>query len=107
MQQCFISLALLISFLLTPTAPGRAAEKAPSPEQERFFEARIRPLLAEHCYACHGPNKQKAGLRLDTRAGVLQGGEFGTPPVVAGQPEKSLLLRAVSYQDKTLKRPSR
>ena len=38
-----------------------------------FFEKKIRPVLSEHCYECHGPKKQKAGLRLDTPAGVLRG----------------------------------
>ncbi|MBI3736522.1 hypothetical protein HY256_08425, partial [Candidatus Sumerlaeota bacterium] len=42
-----------------------------------FFEKKIRPLLSENCFACHGPAKQKSGLRLDTRAGLLAGGEIG------------------------------
>ena len=33
---------------------------------DRFFEARVRPMLAEHCFTCHGPKKQKGDLRLDT-----------------------------------------
>ena len=44
-------------------APGLAAQ----PEQAEFFEAKIRPILVEHCFKCHGPTKQEAGLRLDSR----------------------------------------
>jgi cytochrome c553 len=69
----------------------------PAPQQARFFETTIRPLLAEHCVKCHGPDKQKAGLRLDSQAAILKGSSSG-PVVVAGQPEKSLLIRAVRYE---------
>ena len=62
-----------------------------------FFESRIRPVLAENCFSCHGPSKQKAGLRLDSRAGLMKGSESG-PVVVAGQPDKSTLIHAVRYQ---------
>ena len=69
-----------------------------------FFEARVRPVLVEHCQSCHGPEKQKAGLRLDSRAFLLQGGESG-PAVVPGNPEASLLLKAVSHADPDLAMP--
>jgi mono/diheme cytochrome c family protein len=62
----------------------------------RFFENKVRPLLAEKCYACHGPEKQKGGLRLDSRAALLKGGENGAA-VVAGKPDESLLVDAVNY----------
>ena len=45
---------------------------------EAFFEARVRPVLAEHCWSCHGTKKQEGGLRLDSRAAVLRGGDGGT-----------------------------
>ncbi len=63
-------------------------------EEVRFFETRVRPVLAEHCFSCHGPQKQRGGIRLDSRAGVLAEGEHG-PIVVPGSPEKSFLLQAV------------
>jgi hypothetical protein len=71
-----------------------------------FFESKIRPVLAEHCYKCHsqGAEKIKGGLLLDTREGVLKGGNTG-PAVVPGNPEKSLLMTAVRYQDKDLQMP--
>ena len=69
---------------------------APSPEQLEFFEREIRPLLAENCFACHGSKAPAAfaNLRLDSRAGVLQGGDSG-PAVVEGEPDASPLIRAV------------
>src|SRR5215212_10035016 len=71
-----------------------------------FFEAKIRPVLVEHCYKCHSATseKLKGGLHLDTKAGVLRGGETG-PAVVPGDPSKSLLIRALEYKDETLQMP--
>jgi mono/diheme cytochrome c family protein len=67
-----------------------------SPSDAEFFENNIRPLLAEHCYECHGAasEKVKGGLRLNTRAGLLKGGEGG-PVVVPGHPESSPLIASV------------
>src|SRR5438046_501734 len=69
-----------------PPAAKRVAD-----EGVTFFEKRIRPLFVERCHKCHGPEKQTSGLRLDTRAGILDGGEHG-PAVVPGKPEESLLI---------------
>ncbi|MCE9527144.1 MAG: DUF1549 domain-containing protein [Planctomycetales bacterium] len=65
-----------------------------SPEQFDFFEKQVRPLLAANCLACHGPQKQEGGLRLDTREAVLQGGDSG-PAAVAGNAKESRLVQAV------------
>ena len=101
-----ILLALLPGVVLSQAVPVHAAdERQPTSEQVRFFETRSRPLLADNCYPCHGPDKQKSNLRLDSWEGILRGGASGTPPVVAGQPEKSLLIRAVRHQDDMLKMP--
>ncbi len=69
-----------------------------------FFEKRIRPLFAEHCHGCHGAEKQKSGLRLDLRESVLRGGDRGLV-VAPGEPDRSLLLRAVRYLDPKLAMP--
>ncbi len=72
-----------------------------------FFENKIRPLLIEHCLKCHdggAADKPKGGLALDTRAGWEKGGEHG-PAIVPGQPDKSLLIRALRYTDKDLQMP--
>ncbi len=68
------------------------------------FERRIRPLLVEHCQACHGPEKQEGGLRLDFRDGWLKGGDRGSA-IVPGDSEKSLVIRAVRYSDPDLQMP--
>ena len=69
-----------------------------------FFETRIRPVLYDQCVQCHGPEKQKGGLRLDSREALLTGGESG-PAVVVGKPGESLLLKAVGQEDKDLQMP--
>jgi mono/diheme cytochrome c family protein len=89
---------LLAVVVLLPAARAEADGPAKSAAgQVEFFEARVRPVLAEHCYACHGPKKQRGGLRLDSAAGLRKGAESG-PVIVAGQPEKSLLIQAVRQQ---------
>ncbi len=79
-------------------------DASPSADQLRFFETQVRPVLAEHCVGCHGPEKQKAGLRLDSRAAALAGGETG-PAVVPGKVEESLLVGAIRHADDGLKMP--
>src|SRR5437588_4228324 len=71
-----------------------------------FFEKKIRPILAENCYKCHsaGAEKIKGGFLLDTREGLLKGGDTG-PAIVPGHPEKSLLIKAVRYTDENLQMP--
>ncbi|HWY87671.1 MAG TPA: DUF1549 domain-containing protein, partial [Gemmataceae bacterium] len=88
-------------------APARAGEaQIPlTPQALQFFEAKVRPVLVEHCFKCHGDvKKPKAGLRLDSRGAMLKGGDLG-PVLVPGQPEKSLLVKAVTYDDQELKMP--
>jgi cytochrome c553 len=72
-----------------------AAEPATAAQLE-FFEKEVRPILADHCYKCHGEKKQKSGLRLDSRELVLKGGELG-PIVVPGKPETSRLILSVNH----------
>ncbi len=95
--------AFLAALWLTFPPPGHAAEQ-PTPAQARFFETRVRPLLAEHCYACHGPEKQRADLRLDSAERLLEGGASG-PALVRGKPEESRLIRAVRHEDEQLRMP--
>ena len=81
-----------------------AQDVAPSPDQVRFFESQIRPVLVDQCYKCHGPQKQKAGLRLDSRTALLAGGDTG-PAVVPGKVEESLLIGAIRHGDDGPKMP--
>jgi mono/diheme cytochrome c family protein len=81
-----------------------AAAAEPSREQLDFFESRVRPVLAEHCYECHGVAAQKAGLRLDSRVGWQRGGDSG-PAILAADPDASPLLVAVRHADPKLAMP--
>ncbi len=76
-----------------------AAEPEPTRQDLEFFESKVRPLLADHCYQCHSADAEtlQAGIRVDHREGLIQGGDSG-PAVVPGQPEESLLLEAVRYE---------
>ncbi|MBI2424741.1 MAG: DUF1553 domain-containing protein [Candidatus Hydrogenedentes bacterium] len=87
---------------LIATGPLWAQSETPTPidpEHLAFFENQVRPVLAEHCYSCHGPEKQKAGLRLDSRAGMLMGGESG-PVLVPGNADGSKFIDAIRYGGK-------
>ena len=76
------------------------------PAQVAFFEAKVRPVLAESCYKCHSAKseKLKGKLRLDSRDAILKGGDSG-PAVVPGDPEKSRLIEAVRYGDEDTAMP--
>ena len=78
---------------------GGATDKAST----EFFEARIRPVLSSKCFACHTTSKL-GGLRVDSRVALMEGGKSG-PAIVIGQPDDSLLIRAVSHTDAKLKMP--
>jgi hypothetical protein len=75
-------------------------------ESSEFFEQKIRPILSDNCYKCHSATSEKikGGLLLDTREGVLKGGDTG-PALIAGDPDKSLLIKAVRYTGKDLQMP--
>ncbi|HKI31637.1 MAG TPA: PSD1 and planctomycete cytochrome C domain-containing protein [Gemmataceae bacterium] len=98
--------ALLLFALVTLTPRLGAAE--PETKGVEFFEKKIRPVLVERCYPCHSAEAQKAGklrgkLLLDTRAGLLKGGDNG-PAVVPGKPKEGTLLPALR-RDGLLKMP--
>ncbi len=71
-----------------------------------FFEKKIRPVLAERCYGCHGPDVERpmGGLRLSSKDGLANGGDSG-PAIVPGDPESSRLIRAIRYLDPKLQMP--
>lgn len=84
---------------------AHAAAEIP-PEQVEFFEAKIRPVLVEHCYGCHSVQAEEVegGLLLDNRAAVRQGGDSG-PLLVPGRPDESRLWTALEYGDDDLQMP--
>jgi hypothetical protein len=81
----------------TDAARDEIAPSLPNPEHLRFFEAQIRPLLADHCLECHGRKNEKGGVRLDSLAAMVRGGDSG-PAIVPGKPDDSLLMEAVRYE---------
>ena len=92
-------LALLCLLTVFP-AVGRAAD----PPGVEHFEKHVRPILVEKCLSCHGGEKPKGGLRLDSRDAVLSGGRGGAV-VVPGKAKDSLLVTAVRHVDENLKMP--
>ena len=72
-------------------------------QDDQLFEMRVRPLLVEKCYACH-TEERMGGLQLDTREHAMKGGKDGVV-IVPGDPEKSLLMKALRYTDPHLKMP--
>jgi hypothetical protein len=99
MRFCFPVATLFLAAMLGSAIPlCVAGAQQPTPAQLRFFETKVRPILTAQCFKCHGPQKQKGGLRLDSRTAVLEGGDSG-PAVVPGKPEKSLLVEAINHID--------
>ncbi len=89
---------VLVSGLLGQRNEANSDEpRPPTAEASAFFEAKVRPVLADQCFKCHGPAKQSGGLRLDSRASILEGGDAG-PAVVVGQPDKSPLVLAARHE---------
>src|SRR5688572_9595744 len=85
-----------------------ASAFAGSPESAgvEFFEKHVRPVFVEHCHQCHSAEaeKVKGGLLVDSREALLKGGDSG-PALVPGDPEKSLLIKAIRYTDENLQMP--
>ena len=92
LYQTIFALCLPAAMLCTV---GLAAQ-TPTANQTKFFEEKIRPLLIRNCYECHGEQKQKSNLRVDSLSHLLNGGDSGAA-VVPGKPEESLLMAAVQY----------
>src|SRR6185369_1536059 len=80
----------LLAWMLSPFAFG--AELAD-------FNRDVRPILAEHCFSCHGPEKQKGGLRLDQKSSAFKGGDSGVPALVSGRSGGSELIKRVISPD--------
>ncbi|MEN9576011.1 MAG: hypothetical protein RL514_3866 [Verrucomicrobiota bacterium] len=88
-------------------APVFAQDRPLTPEENDYFESKIRPALIEHCHKCHSGDKDakvKGGLQVDSKAGLLKGGSTG-PGLVAGQPDRSLIIKAIRFTDPNLQMP--
>ena len=109
MRRSYLSKASwLVLWLVAGTSPMLCAAQSADSDAKgvEFFESQIRPLLANMCYQCHSQESKKAkgGLLLDSREGLLNGGDSG-PVIVRGDPDKSLLIKAVRYRDEDLRMP--
>ena len=80
---------------------GRPGDNAPQVD----FATQVRPIFARVCFKCHGPEKQRGGLQLDSRNSVLKGGDSGEPAIVPGDPDASALLERVASDDSNLRMP--
>ena len=77
---------------------------AATDEEIAWFENNVRPVLANNCFKCHGPDEQEGELRLDHISTILDGGEYG-PAIVAGAPEKSNVIEAINWLDPDFQMP--
>ena len=97
--------AFTMTALVTRPAPARAADDA---KGTAFFEEKIRPILAQNCVGCHGEEKHKGDLRLDTRENLLKGGKDEDKVVKViepGNPEKSMIIEAIEYKNEDIQMP--
>lgn len=96
-REVAVRATLVLSVTLLLCATSTLAEEKPTVEQRRFFEEKVRPLLVERCFRCHGEKKHEGSLRLDARQTIVAGGDSG-PAIVPGKPDESLLIEAVRYR---------
>ena len=103
--RCFIARFIAVVFIVSALGSiSIAYQETDATEQVEFFEKRVRPILVERCYECHGANEASGGLRLDHRDGLLLGGDSGAA-LVPKNPDASLIVRAVKYHDADLQMP--
>lgn len=95
MTQRFQFPFLVLGGLAVACSSAAAADAFP-PDQIEFFEKNVRPVLAERCYDCHGEHKHQNGLRLDSRAAVVRGSDYGKV-VEPGNPSASKLIKAINH----------
>ena len=106
-------LPVLFAFAALPLVGGWGATVAgdkkpllpPAADRTVNYAKDIQPLLARHCYKCHGPDKQESSFRLDQKGAALRGGDWGDKPLVVGKSEESPLIKAVAGLLPDLKMP--
>ena len=105
-RHCVLLAVVLALQLSSMTFCAIGDEGAEGEKGTEFFEAKIRPVLLKHCYQCHsaGAGKSEGSLLLDSRDGLLKGGDRG-PAILLEQPQDSPLLIAISHTDSDLKMP--
>lgn len=103
LMRLFVRMFLMwVTCLVSPCITSGMANETPSFSEESldFFEKEVRPLLVKRCYECHSSDQTspRGGLTLDSRTGVLTGGDTG-PAVVLEKPAESLFLSSINYGD--------
>jgi hypothetical protein len=94
-----LALALGLASLSAAIHPATGASTSKfSPEQVVFYEKQVLPILKESCFKCHSGKKVRGGLHLDTRAGLLRGGDLG-PALLPDKIDDSPLLKAIHHTD--------
>ncbi|MEZ0264891.1 MAG: c-type cytochrome domain-containing protein, partial [Phycisphaerae bacterium] len=88
----------LVLLLALPTVAAGAADPATNAGPVDF-DRDVRPILAQHCYECHGPDKSKGGLRLDQATAIGRPGKSGKVAITAGHADQSELIRRVTTTD--------
>ena len=114
MVLCLVTISTLTGTSLAQDAGMMAGDSMMTEEPSfsrrdlDFFESKIRPLLLGRCVNCHSNDGSRinAGLRVDTRMQLLIGGDSG-PAIIPGDPDASLLIQAVRYDDPGLEMPPR
>lgn len=102
MTKLWVPVLVMCSALAAPVTAQTPVSPAAPPKVD--YDQHIRPILAQHCYACHGPEAQQSGLRLDLRQPALRGGDYG-PVITPGNSADSKLIRRVVNGDGGLQMP--
>ncbi len=94
-----IFVAAILLMLWGPHAlDASEPDQAVQDEQYAFFEAKIRPVLVNTCFQCHGGEQTNNGLRVDSREALLEGGIYG-PAIVPNEPDASLMIEAIRHNE--------
>lgn len=106
--RCTCLAALMAAFGFLPSNVEAQSDDALSQQDEQFFESRVRPILIEHCYSCHAADSDRirGGLVLDSKEGWEVGGISG-PAIVPGDPDGSLFIEAIRWEDEDFQMPPR
>jgi mono/diheme cytochrome c family protein len=104
-RQIALAIAVLTLACSAMTDARVRAERPATQAKAVSFADDIEPLFARRCLSCHGPKKQESDLRLDVRAALLQGGDFGEPSVVPGDSSASFLIQVISGENEDLAMP--
>jgi ankyrin repeat protein/mono/diheme cytochrome c family protein len=98
------SLWALFVLLGLPWAASAQTQLPPAASTKVDYDVDVRPILAQNCYSCHGPEAQQSGLRLDLRQNALRGGDYG-PVIIPGDSAASKLIRRLVDGDGGVQMP--